>query len=864
MKGEEAPKLIPNKRSEPSPPYMGVGICTGSKHHSVLSQSLNKRFRMTRNGDSADIDDWSSVLIKDLRTRRVFSPAPRAVDKQGMKGSDKEKNIGILCDSQNFPSTTDSLAVKEDAEYSCKEQITEEGINISNGEILNVKCMKGTPPDAEMFSYRFAENGGSYSKETGQASQDPSIGSVLKRGSEKKDIGNNAATKFVHRPWSLLKVFKTPGSISYRRLLPYLMDMVKDDSCAPKKSNCPNIEGGPGISMHHSQRDNSLEGNDGGSDNKPHRVQFPVNGSSGASDLNVTPPEQLSLERDCCVSFNSHRSVNDDCCSKPLVNEENGKLETGASLTVHASCFDGYSTDTKPLNGEEIKRTDVGVSSDDQDVMDAWRSKEKHQSNESNEDGRHFDHTTAYDPAVGVEETDTTSEAVGLNHIGPDLFDTERISRTCGAKKEVDLKGHVLEKSGEESIQLTPVSPLDTGIFDKPEAYTNVDSGVKCVSKRVDRVIGRPLDETALRSNRLLGDNMTGSKISKRKLGLSPSSQLKLFKTPSSFNYRRLLPYLMDITKDSSGASGNVHYPKLEKRSGEDSVSLLSPLSTSDRNENLIEKSDGECCLVKYDSDPSHTGKISLTATNDEYNDAQPDSTSAEHKSETTVSLGSPEREIKGDVIPEKDKQLEAVLDIVPSIHGSCSAVKPSCFVSECSPNSGAPELPVVSEGGCMESGLKLTSAAKPEEAESSQLEAPDPLGNPPHGPKRSILKRNPRGCRGSCECLNCASFRLHAERGFEFSKNQMQDAEEVAYDLINELSRLRRLLEKSTSGSDDHPAVCTDQVKEACRKASEAEELAKTRLQGMNYDLNIHCRITCGERPRVSFANVVDERVIP
>ncbi|KAJ6403854.1 hypothetical protein OIU84_012117 [Salix udensis] len=81
-------------------------------------------------------------------------------------------------------------------------------------------------------------------------------------------------------------------------------------------------------------------------------------------------------------------SVNDDCCSKPLVNEENGKFETGASLTVHASCFDGYSTDTKPVNGEEIKRTDVGVSSDDQDV------------NESNEDGRHFDHTTAYDPTL--------------------------------------------------------------------------------------------------------------------------------------------------------------------------------------------------------------------------------------------------------------------------------------------------------------------------------------------------------------------------------------------------------------------------------------------------------------------------------
>ncbi|KAJ6403853.1 hypothetical protein OIU84_012116 [Salix udensis] len=137
----------------------------------------------------------AEVLKED--TARGFSlQLQELLTNKARRGSDKEKNIGILCDSQNFPSTSDSLAVKEDAEYSCKEQITEDDINISNGEILNVKCTKGTPPDAEMLSYRFAENGGSYSKETGQASQDPSIGSVLKRGSEKKDIGNNAATKF--------------------------------------------------------------------------------------------------------------------------------------------------------------------------------------------------------------------------------------------------------------------------------------------------------------------------------------------------------------------------------------------------------------------------------------------------------------------------------------------------------------------------------------------------------------------------------------------------------------------------------------------------------------------------------------------
>ena len=62
---------------------------------------------------------------------------------------------------------------------------------------------------------------------------------------------------------------------------------------------------------------------------------------------------------------------------------------------------------------------------------------------------------------------------------------------------------------------------------------------------------------------------------------------------------------------------------------------------------------------------------------------------------------------------------------------------------------------------------------------------------------RKGILKRSTRGCRGICNCLNCSSFRLHAERAFEFSRNQLQDAEEVASDLMKELSYLRGVLEK-------------------------------------------------------------------
>ena len=66
----------------------------------------------------------------------------------------------------------------------------------------------------------------------------------------------------------------------------------------------------------------------------------------------------------------------------------------------------------------------------------------------------------------------------------------------------------------------------------------------------------------------------------------------------------------------------------------------------------------------------------------------------------------------------------------------------------------------------------------------------------------KGIRKQNPRGCRGICNCLNCSSFRLHAERAFEFSRNQLQDAKVVASDLMKELSFIRDVLEKCSDGA--------------------------------------------------------------
>lgn len=86
----------------------------------------------------------------------------------------------------------------------------------------------------------------------------------------------------------------------------------------------------------------------------------------------------------------------------------------------------------------------------------------------------------------------------------------------------------------------------------------------------------------------------------------------------------------------------------------------------------------------------------------------------------------------------------------------------------------------------------------------------PEPIS--PHripfvSPTKGILKKNPKGCRGLCTCLKCSSFRLHAEKAFEFSRSQLLDSEEIALELINELSVLRNLLKKSVDA--DSRKVC-------------------------------------------------------
>lgn len=106
---------------------------------------------------------------------------------------------------------------------------------------------------------------------------------------------------------------------------------------------------------------------------------------------------------------------------------------------------------------------------------------------------------------------------------------------------------------------------------------------------------------------------------------------------------------------------------------------------------------------------------------------------------------------------------------------------------------------------------MKTNSENREEQVEANgsdstaELLDPSPVSGTPTSisPSKGILKRSIRGCRGICSCLNCSSFRLNAERAFEFSRNQLQDTEVMVLDLVGEISHLREMLEKYSSA--DH-----------------------------------------------------------
>ncbi|XVF37902.1 hypothetical protein REPUB_Repub20aG0051300 [Reevesia pubescens] len=845
-------KEISKKRKRPSVPttHSLMGIFTRSLSQSHLhrnrsgksqpdstcsgNQQDQQPFVKKRKNSSPteDSSDLSSVSIKDLRLRRVYSPS---------------STDGVI--HPNCLDDTENLQKNENGEF--------KKLDMSSNEDF----MQSTPPDAEIFgAKKVVERNGSEILQRNDGFKE--------KGIHEDRNGINYSIKSVLKPCSRAKLFKTPGSFSYRRLLPYLMDIEKDYSRSPQMGHCQSNE----KDLEEKQLLSSNCHETLGDKSKTTGCSLESHNSDSGKELTMVSVESLT-------------SQEKESSSMPLVNGEIQKFELQVSCEEqNLHCLEHESSSTIE-DSHFIKENLSVVSSDKMLTVDGEVAKTNVESpgNAQSLEVLHQTLSTVSDKCECCDYNEVTQnsndetkqseiermpkatichsfEAQYLNSVDPALTEVGGKGK-CSLKHRVDNDGEIMEEVEDLNGECMSSTPPDSDMSSKSESDDSRSNRVDCVAQGIDHAIHKSTNETFHRNNGQVSDKSHDSSP-KNKLVPNPRLHLKLSKIPGSFSYRRLLPFFIDITNDYSCASANDQSLKVENGSKE---KPLSPFFTSGKG-TCMETFNGKSFPIEH-----YTGDDIMLPV--------PAATATGCSSNLKLTQSPPKQVIDSPMILDsKQEQGSLVKHAAPDTDQSLEtsptdAIKPPAMSSSSLTNSGllpreegaksvSYQLSLDTEGDCLKSTMKCANRVKQTEADSF-VEASIPPGIPAAGLKKGILKRNPRGCRGICTCLNCSSFRLHAERSFEFSRNQMQDAEDVALDLIKELSYLRNILEKSAFGAKDQTSICINQVKEACKKAFDAEELAKTRLSEMNYDLNIHCRIPCGQRPKVRFANYVEEQVI-
>ncbi|XP_057956843.1 uncharacterized protein LOC131150253 isoform X2 [Malania oleifera] len=431
-------------------------------------------------------------------------------------------------------------------------------------------------------------------------------------------------------------------------------------------------------------------------------------------------------------------------------------------------------------------------------------------------------------------------EAQFLDKTNPNLSDSAINLSPSNAEQMGDGEGDIpnaVDGSNEGCVHSTP--PDD--IFDKPGVDEDGRNRAECAWPNSDHALVKQSNGRIERNNICIH---SGSRtklerrsncISKSKPVLSPCSRLKVFKTPSSFSYRRLLPYLMNITYDDSCASKNDECPKHEKDLEEKPFSLS--LDSQCQGIPDVKCEANGIPREHHTNDSDSLSAITLIHANGSCNDNEPNLTRSSRSFDLQRNCA-----LKADQISGQPKKMEPADDIASTIHRTDMSVIPlnSCVRPGASCGEDNVEIKVSNNSAaevdenCLMSSVRFTTGARPRAAylgqNPSQVETLALSGVSVPGFSKGILKTNPRGCRGLCTCLNCASFRLHAERAFEFSRNQMQDAEEVSLDLIQELSYLRNMLEQSAS-SRKHFAVLQINEGTSWCYSSAAEQMVEEKL---------------------------------
>lgn len=242
----------------------------------------------------------------------------------------------------------------------------------------------------------------------------------------------------------------------------------------------------------------------------------------------------------------------------------------------------------------------------------------------------------------------------------------------------------------------------------------------------------------------------------------------------------------------------------------------LQPPLTPNQQETLMDQSNDFRFQSEHQiCDPGTLPTPQLTSANGSSNYGGDNLTSPEHMAASQMSFDVQKEQHVQQAASGNQSKLETSPDIVSLGHENdpitlfCPSTCEATLIKDgaISVTNSSSDCPDEDHIG---SRIALSSGGKPLPVQadslcqnSSQIDATVSSGIHADGLRKQILKRNPRGCRGLCTCLNCTSFRLHAERAFEFSRNQMQDAEEVALDLMKELSSLRKMLEMSAVGAN-------------------------------------------------------------
>ncbi|CAL9114919.1 unnamed protein product [Musa acuminata var. zebrina] len=341
-------------------------------------------------------------------------------------------------------------------------------------------------------------------------------------------------------------------------------------------------------------------------------------------------------------------------------------------------------------------------------------------------------------------------------------------------------------------------------------------------------------------------------------------SRSKLYRNSSSFSYRRLLPYLMNITKVDSGGTRVVSckdYPVKVEKVVEETTSLPTEGKLS-VDQHLVESSRCSVTVESCETLGFVESPINMSPNKSSSNGDL-------HDLEVTTSnlcnqSGMEFEEIKSEDCLH-DPILESKLLCNPSI--SSPAVRESLSEEELAGNVLAqPFLPSKAEFSCNMIG-PLSNVRGKSLPRTSLLGSIHSLERHALAPRKGILKKHTRSCKGICMCLDCVTFRIHANYAFDFSRKQMKDADEIILGLVKELAGLRNLVEKSIIPTYEGTRTCAllqlnqELLKQACQRASRAEKLANSRSKQMFNDLNVHCRIP---GPRVTFAGSVEERTSP